>query len=1011
MKIGKKVSKKAWGEIDKSALGKALAEAYTAGKASKAVIRDVYAFVPEDAFGKGEDGKATFAYSKAWGPHHELQGESVVLNREGLGAAAAALAGARSEPSLDDAAKTAAKRHLRRHYRAIKEDPPEGLAESLAEPVQKLDRGRPLEELVKGSFDYKVYQIRLAFDAQFRALREMEDFWLYIEETFADYVVVSVRGLPADEYYMVRFEEQGDEYVFAPYDQWELVELTYQPVGDSSSQGDEKSESVVGEKRKRFTEVGVGHVEMVEAAGEDGRRRIKAVGITADVINGNSRRYPGRVLRAAVEELKSHLHESAGQGRFLLPGVLGEAEHPSMKGGRPSLLETIVKWEAVNFDGQNVLLEGAILPTSKGKDLLAIMEGGVMPGVSQRGYGESTIVDDGGRRVEVVEKLHITGYDLVLEPADPEAGVTILESQQEVEMDPEVLKQFITDNPQLFESLIGGQVATQVAAMGADQLKKLEESLRATLGIGPEADLAKALTEAVDAKKQLDESKRAQAVETAITEATKGLPYGELNEAFVAAVKGAKPATAEAVKPLVEAKRAEYDAIVAKAKLGAMGFRHDGVQVLGPVIERDTDHPEFARGAFEFSESLITRGYVQPRDLRKPHTVNERVAARIMSRFDKLYQMQLGRESRLMQEAEASTDLNLPYSVSRAILAAVWPQLISTSIFDVDMTDQAPSRVYYEAYEGESGSSADITNEDTTMTALDTWYDLAHKMLQPGTLTVVNHSDGDAAMTEGTDYVIDYINGKAKALTGGGFTAGHTLRASYTYDVVREGESQAIQRGKMTLSYATLEIAANRLALQITNEAVVFARSQIGWDATTRTLASLVNQLRRKIDKNLMYNALNASLSVASNSGGTWNHSTAAIIDFISYIGVSKVKVAARFYNPDWVLASATNSDRIGNWDGFTAAGQRPDSDLNANGYVGRIKGLPVFQSTEFSDRYALVGNREIVMYRIFQPMTLKGPYPSYSSTNLVAADQWYAEQYDGAVTPVANKASHVVVT
>jgi len=1035
MKIKKnRVSSKAWGDVDKGALGKALADAYAGGKASKAVIREVYAFVPEDAFGKDSEGKATFAYSKAWGPHHEVVGQDVVLNRDGLGAAAGALAGARSKPSLDDAAMASAKRHLRRHYKAIKEEPPEGLAECLAEPSRKVERGRPVEELTKGSLNYTLERIRKAFYEQFRSA---VDEGVYVEEVFADYVIVGFWKSPPDEYYLVRYEADGDGYTFAPQEEWELVELTYQLasggagaefMGESQGSGGAQNggastSSAGGAQRRRFVEIGAGHAELVEGAGDggDGRRRVRAVGITADVVNGNGRRYPAVVLNAAVEELKGHLHESAGQGRFLPVGLLGEAEHPSMKSGRPNLLETVVKWETTSFDGQHVLIEGAILPTSKGKDILALMEGGVMPGVSQRGYGDSRFVDEAGQRVEVITELHITGYDLVLEPSDPEAGVTIFESQQEVEMDPEKLKKFIGEHPELFEGLIGAQVAAQVAAMGADQLKKLEEGLRTKLGIGPEADLGKALAGLVEAKKQLDaskqqeaaeaqkkldESNRQKAVESAIAEATKDLPYGELNAAFVEAVKAASPATPEVVKTLVESKRKEYDAIMAKARLAAMGFQHGGVQVLGPVMERDSDHPEYARGAFEFMESLIRRGHVQRRDLRKPKTINEIVAARVMERFDKVNQVYLARETRQMQEAELVTDLNLPYSVSRAILAAVWPQLIATSIFDVDVTDQAPSRVYYETYAGESGSSAAITNEDFTADT-GVWVSLAHKMIQPGTVVITSHTPG-TTYTEGTDYVIDYINGAIKGLAGLPEALTH---AAYTYDVIREGENTAIQRGKVTLGYSTLEIAANRLAMQITSEAVVFARSQIGWDATTRVLASLVNQLRRKIDKNLMYNALAASLSVASNSGGSWNHATGPIIDFISYIGVSKVLVAARFYNPDWVLVSATNSDRIGNWDGFTAAGQRPDSDLNANGYVGRIKGLPVFQSTEFSDSYALVGNREIVMYRIYQPMTLKGPYPSYSSDKLVAADQWYAEQYDGALTPVTNKASHVVVT
>ena len=214
----------------------------------------------------------------------------------------------------------------------------------------------------------------------------------------------------------------------------------------------------------------------------------------------------------------------------------------------------------------------------------------------------------------------------------------------------------------------------------------------------------------------------------------------------------------------------------------------------------------------------------------------------------------------------------------------------------------------------------------------------------------------------------------------------------------------------MSLSYATLNIAANRLAQQITSEAVLFSRSQIGWDATTRTLASLVTEMRKRIDKALVFNALNAALTVASNSGGTWTVASDPSITLYGYIGAAKVKCDNRYYPATAILCSNTNSDRIGNSDIFAAAGKRPDADLNANGYVGRLKGLPVFQSTEFSDSYIMVFNREILMYRVYQPMTLKGPFPSYSSGQLVAADQWFAEQYDGAVTPVNEKASYVKV-
>ena len=155
----KRVSKKAWGDVDKAALGKSLAGAYAAGEISKAGLREAYAFVPEDAFGKDAKGNPSFAYSKAWGPHHELDGSTLILNAAGVAGAAGAAAGARSAPSLSAQELTTVKAHLRKHYKAMKMDAPAGISESL----RRVEKGRALEELVKGSLDYTMAAIREAF--------------------------------------------------------------------------------------------------------------------------------------------------------------------------------------------------------------------------------------------------------------------------------------------------------------------------------------------------------------------------------------------------------------------------------------------------------------------------------------------------------------------------------------------------------------------------------------------------------------------------------------------------------------------------------------------------------------------------------------------------------------------------------------------------------------------------------------------------------------------------------
>jgi hypothetical protein len=274
---------------------------------------------------------------------------------------------------------------------------------------KKLQKGNPIVEMVKGSLEYTMSLIRKAFRAQFPD--PYDGPYMDIVDSFVDYLIIGEYGsrstLKNDEYWKVTYTRDGETFTFAPRDQWEVVELAYQP----------QSKVVESKKRKgqRIEERINAGVVLLEK--EEGKaRRIKIDGaIQAGVVNGNGRRYPAPVLETAVAELSSHLNESAGQGRAIQ--VLGEAEHPSDKGGRPNLLETVVKWEEVTFDGADVDITGRILETSKGTDILTLMEGGVMPGVSLRGYGEGKTIKQGSDKIFEVSELHLTGFDLVLEPS------------------------------------------------------------------------------------------------------------------------------------------------------------------------------------------------------------------------------------------------------------------------------------------------------------------------------------------------------------------------------------------------------------------------------------------------------------------------------------------------------------------------------------------------------------------------------------------------------------------
>ena len=294
-----------------------------------------------------------------------------------------------------------------------------------------------------------------------------------------------------------------------------------------------KAESITG-KHERFAETIEQPLTLLESV--DDTRRVRATGITADVVNGNQRRYPRAVLAEAVQRLNSKLNESAGQGRLI---ATGEAEHPSQKTGRPNLTETVVKWEAASLDAAGkVLLEGAILPTAKGKDISVLVEHGVPVGVSMRGYGSSVMVEETKQSIQQVTQLTITGFDLVAEPSDPNGWIT--ESATDAKAD------------EITESGEGEE------AMKLDDILKalrenpeLLEGITKQLGLAEQTVIAEALgvSDIKDAKAALEEGKKAQAalaqrqleesIAAAIAEATKELPYGDLNPSFVEAVRNA----------------------------------------------------------------------------------------------------------------------------------------------------------------------------------------------------------------------------------------------------------------------------------------------------------------------------------------------------------------------------------------------------------------------------------------------------------------------------------------
>ena len=146
-----------WGSVDKTRIRNMLIQGLGEGaEGIREAIREVYAVI--------RGANLDDAPSQNWVmPHHEIRDDGrIVLNRAGLIAAAATLAGARSEPNLTPQQKRQAARHLLRHYRELELEPPESLADFVGEMAS-------VQAVVSG--EMKVGDVPLASWADLQALK------------------------------------------------------------------------------------------------------------------------------------------------------------------------------------------------------------------------------------------------------------------------------------------------------------------------------------------------------------------------------------------------------------------------------------------------------------------------------------------------------------------------------------------------------------------------------------------------------------------------------------------------------------------------------------------------------------------------------------------------------------------------------------------------------------------------------------------------------------------------
>jgi hypothetical protein len=302
-----------------------------------------------------------------------------------------------------------------------------------------------------------------------------------------------------------------------------------------------------------------------------------------DTINGNNRIYPRSVYQPTLDSIK--------QSGF---PYAGEHPHPrSLKGldGRV-LFDSKVPNQAVRFRNAEIDSNGVVwaeyrpLETEMGKQVQAMLDAGLPIGFSNRMTGDivPTIVE--GKNVGVARKLNLYTWDVVLNPAEPDAFSTpiqltdsamavILDSLKEGEQ-----MNFLTMSLNELKSWKSANAGHKDMAL-CDQAITLKEAVEKNNVITDE--LEKLRKEKADREaKEATENKKKQA-QQALNDAVNALSYEQhVKDGLLQ--KGAVITDASEVASFIETEKAFVDSISINSKLNALGFTPGRAQTLDPSV-------------------------------------------------------------------------------------------------------------------------------------------------------------------------------------------------------------------------------------------------------------------------------------------------------------------------------------------------------------------------------------------------------------------------------------------
>ena len=120
------------------------------------------------------------------------------------------------------------------------------------------------------------------------------------------------------------------------------------------------------------------------------------------------------------------------------------------------------------------------------------------------------------------------------------------------------------------------------------------------------------------------------------------------------------------------------------------------------------------------------------------------------------------------------------------------------------------------------------------------------------------------------------------------------------------------------------------------------------------------------------------------------------------------------YYDATSVLASVVTSELMKQAKAYQADGRRNayQADLGVNeGNYGYTAGLAHWGSKIFPDDFIVIGHRDGVVFRVYEPTHLRGPIEARNSSGqIIGGEEYYAYQEDAMDTPLVQKFSLVTL-